>query len=234
MELEEDFGAKQSARVAGTQFVENINKEPTAYRERIPSARERFMKYPITSVVQRVHETFVNTNIPCAGPVGVNCPHCPPGSPRISEIDLTSNTTNHVPLYVKQLHAKRACTHQHPSVVPEHNTPQTMNPTAPWLASYAFTISTSSRGFGETTYLEGDPIDSNEYKPRGGSYRGQSYASVGMAGRSPYGQSQVDHSLQALYARVEALERLQAVPIADQKQQLNLQKAYVAEFAQTT
>ncbi|OWZ10201.1 hypothetical protein PHMEG_00016987 [Phytophthora megakarya] len=38
------------------EFVEYFNKDPAGYRERIASARERFMKYSITSVVQRVHE----------------------------------------------------------------------------------------------------------------------------------------------------------------------------------
>ncbi|OWY91431.1 hypothetical protein PHMEG_00039994, partial [Phytophthora megakarya] len=110
----------------------------------------------------------------------------------------------------------------------------------------------SSGRYGETTYLEGDPNGSNEYKnepdldsssgwygqqadpPRGGSYSGRSYASAGGAGRSSYGQPQVDHGLQALHARVEALERVQSSQIAELKQQLNVQKAYVAEAAQTT
>ncbi|OWZ00689.1 hypothetical protein PHMEG_00028066 [Phytophthora megakarya] len=47
-------------------------------------------------------------------------------------------------------------------------------------------------------------------------------------------QPQVDHGLQALHACVEALERVQALQIAELKQQLNLQKAYVADAAQTT
>ncbi|OWZ12490.1 hypothetical protein PHMEG_00014345 [Phytophthora megakarya] len=106
------------------QFVANFNKDSTAYRERIASARERFMKYSITSVVQRVHEGSVNANIPCAVPMGVHCPHCPTGAPRTSERDLTGYTINRVPANVKELRAKLACTRQHPSVVPEHNTPQ--------------------------------------------------------------------------------------------------------------
>ncbi|OWY97290.1 hypothetical protein PHMEG_00032224 [Phytophthora megakarya] len=46
------------------QFVTNFNNGPAAYRERIASARERFMRFSKTSVVQRVHEGFVNANIP--------------------------------------------------------------------------------------------------------------------------------------------------------------------------
>ncbi|OWY91331.1 hypothetical protein PHMEG_00040129, partial [Phytophthora megakarya] len=71
------------------QFVTNFNNDPAGYRERISSARERFVKYSVTSAVQRVHEASVNAKIPCAVPEGVHCPHCPVGAPRISERDRT-------------------------------------------------------------------------------------------------------------------------------------------------
>ncbi|OWZ18388.1 hypothetical protein PHMEG_0007526 [Phytophthora megakarya] len=199
------------------QFVQNFNKDSTAFRERIASAPERFMKYSITSVVQRVHKGSVNANIPCAVPVGVHCPHCSHGAPRVSERDLTGYTTNRVPANVKELRAKLACTRQHPSVVAEHNTPQC------YASKNDPDLGSSSDWYGQ----QPDP-------PRGGSYRGQSYASVGGAGRSSYGQPQVDHGLQALHARVEALQRVQASQIAELRQQLNVQKAYVAEAAQAT
>ncbi|OWY91863.1 hypothetical protein PHMEG_00039379, partial [Phytophthora megakarya] len=150
------------------QFVETFNKDSTSYRERIASGRERWMRYSVTSVVQRFHEGSVNASIPCAVPVGIHCPHCSPGAPRINERDLTGYTTNHVPANVKELRAKLACT---------------------------------------------------RHLPRG---------------RSSYGQPQVDHSLQSLHARMEALESVHAVHIAELKQHLNLQKAYVAEPAQIT
>ncbi|OWY99831.1 hypothetical protein PHMEG_00029100, partial [Phytophthora megakarya] len=237
------------------QFVANFNNGPAAYRERIASARERFMKYSITSVVQRVHQGSVNANIPCAVPEGVNCPHCLAGAPRISERDLTGYTTNRVPANVKELRAKLACTRQHPSVVPEHNIPRNTAPrsvTPPVRGGLhtpsPFPERPPSGRFVETTYLEGDPIVENEPDlglssdwygqqsdpPRGGSYRGQSYASVRSAGRTSYGQPRVNHGLQALHARVEALATVQASESADLRQQLNLQNAYVAEAAQTT
>ncbi|OWY94061.1 hypothetical protein PHMEG_00036321 [Phytophthora megakarya] len=192
------------------QFVPNFNNDPSGYCERIVSARERFIKFSKTSIIQRVHEGSVNANIPCAVPEGVHCPHCLAGAPRISERDLTGYTTNRVPANIKEL-----------------------------------------RRFGETTYLEGEPIVSNEYEnepdlgsssdwygqqsdpPRGGSYRGQSYASVGGAGRSSHGQPRVDHSLQALHARVEALSTVQATERAEWRQLLLLQKACVADVART-
>ncbi|OWZ17200.1 hypothetical protein PHMEG_0008895 [Phytophthora megakarya] len=90
------------------QFVANFNNSPAAYRERIASARERFMRFSKTSVVQRVHEGYVNANIPCAVSEGFHCPHCPTGPPRISERDLTGYTTNRVSLrsYVLSLLAR--------------------------------------------------------------------------------------------------------------------------------
>ncbi|OWZ04794.1 hypothetical protein PHMEG_00023246 [Phytophthora megakarya] len=125
------------------QFVTNFNNDPAGYRERTTSARERFIKFSKTSVIQRVHEGFVNANIPCAVPEGVHCPHCPAGAPRIGERDLTGYTTNRVPANIKELRAKLVCTRHHPSVVGEHNTPQCYA-SSPWRASYAITISGTS------------------------------------------------------------------------------------------
>ncbi|OWY98670.1 hypothetical protein PHMEG_00030510 [Phytophthora megakarya] len=204
------------------QFVQTFNKDSTAYRNRIASARERFMKYTVTSVVQRVQDGSMNANIPCAVPVGIHCPHCPPGAPRISERDLTGYTTNCVPANAKRLRAKLACTCQHPSVMPEHNTPRNTAPrsvTAPVHGGLRtpspFPERPSLGRFRETTYLEGEPIVSNEYEnePDLGSssdWYGLQFDPPRGDGRSLYGQPQVDHSLQSLHARVEAHESVQA------------------------
>ncbi|OWY95571.1 hypothetical protein PHMEG_00034391, partial [Phytophthora megakarya] len=238
-----------------SKFVTNFNNDPAGYRERIVSARERFVKYSVTSAVQRVHEASVNAKIPCAVPEGVHCPHCPVGVPRIGERDLTGYTTTRVPANIKELRAKLVCTRQHRSVVTEHNTPRNTAPrsvTPPVRGGLRtpspFPERPSSGRFGETTYLEGEPIVSNEYENepdlgsssgwcgqqsdplRGGSYRGQSYASVGGADLSSHGQPRVDHSLQA---RVKALEDVQAVQFAALKQELHLQSACMCEAAQT-
>ncbi|OWY90741.1 hypothetical protein PHMEG_00040990, partial [Phytophthora megakarya] len=220
------IGARRRLRVpewqalcqSWNQFVVNFNNGPAAYREGIASARERFMRYSITSVVQRVQEGSVNAYIPCAVPEGVHCSHCPAGAPRISERDLTGYTTNRVPANIIELRAKLACTRQHPSVVPEHNTlrntaPRSVTPPVRGgiRSPSPFPERPSSGRFGETTY-----------------------DSVGGAGRSSYGQPPVDHGLQALHARVEALATVQASESAEFRQQLNLQKTYVVEAAQTT
>ncbi|OWY99185.1 LOW QUALITY PROTEIN: hypothetical protein PHMEG_00029862 [Phytophthora megakarya] len=236
------------------QLVANFNKDPAIYRERIASARERFMKYSITSVVQRVHEGSVNANIPCAVPEGVHCPHCSADAGSISERDLLGYTTNRVPANVKELRAKLACKCQRPSVVPEHNTPRNTAPrsvTPPVRGELrtpsSFPERPSSGRFGETTHLEGDPIVSNEYEnepdfgsasdwcgqqsdpPRAGSYRVMLLSAVLDA------HHMVNPTLTtALHACVEALATVQASESAEFRQQLNLQKAYVAEAAQTT
>ncbi|OWZ04282.1 hypothetical protein PHMEG_00023840 [Phytophthora megakarya] len=211
--------------------VENFTKDSTAYHDRVASARERFMKTPL--LLSSIAFTKVRA---CA--VDVSCSHCPPGAPHISERDTTGYTTHRVPAIVKELRAKLACTRQHPIVVPD------VTPPVHLWASYSLTISEhpSSGRYGEATYLEGEPIVSNEYAnepdlgsssdcygqqsdpPRGGSYRGQSYVSVGGGRRPSYGQPQVDHSLQPLHARVEALENLQAAQIVDLTLQLKLQR----------
>ncbi|OWZ12749.1 LOW QUALITY PROTEIN: hypothetical protein PHMEG_00014035 [Phytophthora megakarya] len=219
------------------QFVENFSKDSTAYRFRSTPLLLSFNAF--TRFREREH------SLCSAG--GRSLPALSPWcSPHQRE------------RHHRELRAKLACTRQLPSVVPEHNTPQNTAPrsvTPPVRGGLRtpspFPERPSSGRFGEITYLEGDPIVSNEKNepdlgssldwygqqsdpPRGGSYRGQSYVSVGGAGRSSYGQPQVDHGLQALHARVEALECVQALQIAELKQQLNMQKAYVAEAAQTT
>ncbi|OWZ02999.1 hypothetical protein PHMEG_00025344 [Phytophthora megakarya] len=231
LELEEDFREKQIARVAGT--------------------LSKLKPFSKTSVVQRVHEGSVNANIPCAVPEGVHCPHCLAGAPLISERDLTGYTTNRVPANIKELRAKLVCTRQHPSVVTEHNTPRNTAPrsvTPPVRGGLRtpspFPERPSSGLFGETTYLEGDLIVSNEYEnepdlgsssdwygqqsdpPRGGSYRGQSFCWRCW--------TLIIWSTPALHARVEALATVQASESAELRQQLSLQKAYVDEADQTT
>ncbi|OWY91362.1 hypothetical protein PHMEG_00040091, partial [Phytophthora megakarya] len=173
------------------QFVANFNSGPAAYRERIASARERFIKFSKTSVVQRVYEGSVNANIPCAVPEG-------------SVVGFVRH------------HHFRNIRHQDVSGKPGDPIVSNEYENEPDLGS-------SSDWYGQ----QSDP-------PRGGSNRGQSYASVGGAGRSSYGQPRVDHGLQALHACVEALATVQASESAEFRQQLNLQKAYVAEAAQTT
>ncbi|OWZ02831.1 hypothetical protein PHMEG_00025541 [Phytophthora megakarya] len=174
-------------------------------------------------------------------PEGVHCPHCPTGAPRINERDLTGYTTNRVPVNIKELRAKLACTRHHPSVVPEHNTPRNTarrSSVVSFVRLHHFRnvrhqdvsgkprISKESRSSPTNTKTNRTSV-----RPRTGMVNNRIHLAVdrtadrvmllGGAGRSSYGQPQVGHGLQALHARVEALATL------------NLQKAYVAEAAQT-
>ncbi|OWZ02256.1 hypothetical protein PHMEG_00026213 [Phytophthora megakarya] len=228
------------------QFDTNFNNDPAGYRERIVSARERFAKFSVTSAVQRVHDASVNAKIPCAVPDGVHCPHCSHGAPRISERDLTGYTVSRVPANVKELRAKLSCTRQHPNVVPVYNTPRNTAPRSVTPRDRVglrtpspFPERPTSGRFGETMYLDGEPIVSNEFENepdlgsssglcdqqsdplRGGSgYRGQGYASAGGVGCSSYD-------------RPQALEDVHAVVFAALKQQLHLLNASMCEAAQT-
>ncbi|OWZ00364.1 hypothetical protein PHMEG_00028459 [Phytophthora megakarya] len=212
------------------------------------------MKYSITSVVQRVHEGFVNANIPCAVLVGVHCPHCLPGAPRISERDLTGYTTNRVPANVTELRAKLPCTRQLPSVVPELKTPRN---TAPLSSVVGFVRLHNFRNVRHQDVSEKLRISKEirlsptntktnraSVRLRTGMVDNPTHLAVDrtadrvmLLSAVPDAHHMVNlsfHGLQALHARVEALERVQALQIAELKQQLNLQKAYVAEAAQTT
>ncbi|OWY91719.1 hypothetical protein PHMEG_00039591 [Phytophthora megakarya] len=211
------------------------------------------MKFSKTSVVQRVHEGSVNANIPCAVQEGVHCPHYPTGAPRISERDFTGYTTNRVKTlrsYVLSSLARVSI----PVLWVSTTLRETLHPAVLRLQSVVGFVRLHHFRNVRHQDVSGkprEPIVSNEYEnepdlgsssdwygqqsdpPRGGSYRGQSYASVGGAGRSSYGQTRVDHGLQALHARVEAVERVQVSQMAELRQELFLQKAYVADVAQT-
>ncbi|OWZ18162.1 hypothetical protein PHMEG_0007803 [Phytophthora megakarya] len=218
LELEDDFWAKQSDRVAGTLLklepvCFELHQWSGAYRERIAS--ERFMRLSKPFVVQRVHEGSVNANIPCAVPEGVRW--CSPHHILVLCLSTTPRETLHPAVLCLQsmvdfvrLHHFRNVRHQDVS----------------------------------GTNLEVDPIVSNEYETnrtsvclRTGMINDPIHLAVDRAadrvmppvsgaGRSSYGQPRVDHGLQALHARVSQM--------ADLRQELFLQKAYVTAAAQTT
>ncbi|OWZ04060.1 hypothetical protein PHMEG_00024110 [Phytophthora megakarya] len=197
-------------------FVANFNKDPAGYRERISSALERFMRYSITSVVQRVYEGSMNANLPSAVPEGVHCPHCPTDAPRISERDLTGYTDSRVSANVKELRAKLACTLlRHQSVMGFVRLHHIRNVRHQDVSGKP-RISKESR------------LSPTNTKTNRTSVR----LRTGMVNNPIH--LAVDHGLQALHARVEALASVQASESAELRQQLNLQKAYVTEAAQTT
>ncbi|OWZ10488.1 LOW QUALITY PROTEIN: hypothetical protein PHMEG_00016655 [Phytophthora megakarya] len=238
------------------QFVANFNNGPAAYRERIASARERFMRFSKTSAVQRFHEGSVNANIPCAVPEGIHCPHRPTGAPRISERDLTGYTTNRVPANVKELRAKLACTRQHPSVVTEHNTPRITASAVLRLQSVVGFVRLHHFRNVRHQDVSGKPRISKEtrFSPtntktnrtsvrlRTGMVNNPIHLAVDCTADRAMLLSAVHDAhhmvnpglTTALHVRVEAVERVKVSQMAELRQELFFQKAYVAEAAQST
>ncbi|OWZ07496.1 LOW QUALITY PROTEIN: hypothetical protein PHMEG_00020103 [Phytophthora megakarya] len=217
------------------QFVANFNNGPAAYRERIAFACERFMsafmKVPRTRIsLVQCPRAFIDRTAPLMFPA--------------SERETLPGTR--LTVYLKTLRSYVLSLLARVSIL------VLCLSTTPRSSMVGFVRLHDFRNIRHQDVpgnLEGDPIVSNEYEnepdlgsssdlyglqsdpPRGESYRGQSYASVGGGGRSSFGHPQVDHSLQSLH--VEALEGVQAAQIAELKQQLNFQRAYVVEAAQT-
>ncbi|KAG3039594.1 hypothetical protein PC119_g2032 [Phytophthora cactorum] len=82
--VEEDFAQKQSARVMAlcqswNAFVENFNKDATAYRARITAVQQRFETFSRRHMIDRLHNEAMEAGIPCAVPFGNACSHCPLG-----------------------------------------------------------------------------------------------------------------------------------------------------------
>ncbi|KAG1683617.1 hypothetical protein DVH05_014542 [Phytophthora capsici] len=51
-------------------FVENFNKDPKAYRERVKHARDRYYTYTVRGKCERLHEASMEAGILCAVPFG--------------------------------------------------------------------------------------------------------------------------------------------------------------------
>ncbi|GMF56942.1 unnamed protein product [Phytophthora fragariaefolia] len=69
-------------------FVENFNKDPAGYRERVRLARERYERFSKRPKIDRLHSSAVEAGIPCAVPMGIACEHFHIGAVRVSERDI--------------------------------------------------------------------------------------------------------------------------------------------------
>ncbi|EGZ11061.1 hypothetical protein PHYSODRAFT_337822 [Phytophthora sojae] len=216
-------------------FVENFNKKPAAYRERVKHTRERFETFSTRGRLEQLHRSSVDAGIPCAVPEGQQCTLCLPGAARLSDRDLNGYTTIRVPASLKDLRAKFLAREERddrgtsgavgdhsarttfasavrgelrtPSPFPER--PAAGRPVAPmYLGSqYAQQSSVLSRG-----------------------RRGSEAAVVGT--RPGYGQPGVDLS-PTLEERVAAVEQLQSREFAALKQERATLRAQVAQASQT-
>ncbi|GMF48977.1 unnamed protein product [Phytophthora fragariaefolia] len=84
-------------------IVENFNKEPAGYRERVRLAHERYERFSKRPKINRLHWGAVEAGIPCAVPMGIACEHCPVGAVRVSERDINGYTRGRVPKVLKAL-----------------------------------------------------------------------------------------------------------------------------------
>ncbi|KAE8913837.1 hypothetical protein PF003_g2537 [Phytophthora fragariae] len=87
-------------------FVENFNRDPAGYRERVRSASERYQRFSKQPKILRLHDGAVEAGIPCAVPSGVACERCQAGAVRLSERDLNGYTGISVPVELKTLRQK--------------------------------------------------------------------------------------------------------------------------------
>ncbi|GMF41153.1 unnamed protein product [Phytophthora fragariaefolia] len=69
-------------------FVENFNKNPAGYRERVRLARERYERFSKRPKIERLHWGAVEEGVPCAVPIGIACEHYHVGAVRVSERDI--------------------------------------------------------------------------------------------------------------------------------------------------
>ncbi|KAE8963160.1 hypothetical protein PF011_g29141 [Phytophthora fragariae] len=87
-------------------FVDNFNRDPAGYRERVRSASERYQRFSKRPKILRLHDGAVEAGIPCAVPAGVACERCQAGAVRLSERDLNGYTGIIVPVELKTLREK--------------------------------------------------------------------------------------------------------------------------------
>ncbi|GMF50468.1 unnamed protein product [Phytophthora fragariaefolia] len=93
----------QALRQSWGAFVENFNKNPAGYRERVRLARERYERFSKRPKIDRLHWGAVEAGIPCVVPMGIACEHCHVGAVRVSERDINGYTGVRVPEELKTL-----------------------------------------------------------------------------------------------------------------------------------
>ncbi|KAE9042743.1 hypothetical protein PR001_g6073 [Phytophthora rubi] len=87
-------------------FVDNFNRDPAGYRERVRSARECYERYSKRPKLLRLHDGAVEAGVPCAVPAGVACSRCQTGAVRFSERGINGYTGMRVPEELKTLREK--------------------------------------------------------------------------------------------------------------------------------
>ncbi|EGZ08416.1 hypothetical protein PHYSODRAFT_340195 [Phytophthora sojae] len=205
-------------------FLENFNKKPAAYRERVKHARERFETFSTRGRLEQLHRSSVDAGIPCAVPEGHQCTLFLPGAVRLSDRDLNGYTTIRVPESLKDLRAKFLAREERDDrgtsgAVGDH--------------SARTTFASAVRGELRTpSPFPERPAAGRPVAPivlRRGR-RGSEAAVVGT--RPGYGQPGVDLG-PTLEERVAAVEQHQSREFAALKQEVAILRAQVAQASQT-
>uniref|UniRef100_H3HA16 Uncharacterized protein n=1 Tax=Phytophthora ramorum TaxID=164328 RepID=H3HA16_PHYRM len=197
-------------------FVENFNKNPAGYRDRISQARERYEKFSKRGKLERLHHGAVGIGLPCAVPYDTAL--------RITERDINGYMSMCVPDDLKTL---RASFQAQASSSAADNRSTYPSAVGDYSARPSFTPFGGGGGGGLRhsvipTYRVGEEILSNEFENE--PDLGSGSDDQQFAGRS----SELPRS------RLEAVERLQASQFAALRQELSLLKAQLAEIVQMT
>ncbi|KAE9162626.1 hypothetical protein PF005_g30779 [Phytophthora fragariae] len=235
-------------------FVDNFNRDPAGYRERVRSAGERYERYSKRPKILRLHDGAVEAGIPCAVPSGVACERCQAGAVRLSERDLNGYTGISVPVELKTLREKLITQLSSESAEGERNTQSravgdysSRSSLSPFGGAAGGGIRTPSpfperRSSGRSaapTYSGQESILTNEYEnePDLGSgsddqrFAGQSSAfpRVRLATGAVAAGRHHEPSPAEVWDRLEAVENLQTAELAEIRQELKLLKARICQ-----
>ncbi|KAE9281797.1 hypothetical protein PF008_g27794 [Phytophthora fragariae] len=239
-------------------LVDNFNRDPAGYRERVRSARERYERFSKRPKILRLHEGAVEAGIPCAVLTGVACAQCQTGAVRLSERDLLGYTGISVPVELKTLREKLITQLSSESAEGERNTQpravgdySSRSSFTPFGGAAGGGIRTPSpfperRSSGRSaapTYRGQESILTNEYEnePDLGSgsddqrFAGQSseFPRVRLATGAVAAGRHHAPSPAEVWDRLEAVENLQTAELAEIRQELKLLKARIGQAGQT-
>ncbi|KAE9268589.1 hypothetical protein PF008_g31084 [Phytophthora fragariae] len=239
-------------------FVDNFNRDPAGYRERVRSARERYERFSKRPKILRLHEGAVEAGIPCAVPTGVACERCQAGAVRLSERDLNGYTGISVPVELKTLGEKLITQLSSESAEGERNTQpravgdfSSRSSFTPFGGAVGGGIRTPSpfperRSSGRSaapTYRCQESILTNEYEnePDLGSgsddqrFAGQpsEFPRVHLATGAAAAERRHGSTPAEVWDRLEVVECIQTAELAEIRQELKLLKARIGQAGQT-
>ncbi|KAF1328379.1 hypothetical protein FI667_g6894, partial [Globisporangium splendens] len=84
-------------------FIDNFNKCPKVFVDRLRAARKRYVKHSIGGRVEAIRFASLANGIPCGVPTDTHCPIYPNGAEWISHDDLNRYGDNLVPNTVKDM-----------------------------------------------------------------------------------------------------------------------------------